>query len=56
VVAQNHVEGFETSKTLIELADKLKVDVPLCKAVCNILSEEKTTKEMEEIIREIILT
>jgi glycerol-3-phosphate dehydrogenase (NAD(P)+) len=55
IVKSGTFEGFETSKTLIELAKKLEVEVPLCKAVSDILSEEKTTREMEEIIRKIIL-
>lgn len=55
IVKSGTFEGFETAKTLVELTEKLKINAPLCKAVCDILSEKKTTKEMEEIIREIIL-
>jgi glycerol-3-phosphate dehydrogenase (NAD(P)+) len=48
-------EGLETSKSLIKLAEKLGVDVPLCKAIAKILQEDKTQDQIKKIITDIIL-
>ncbi|MFC1659392.1 NAD(P)H-dependent glycerol-3-phosphate dehydrogenase [Pseudomonadota bacterium] len=48
-------EGLETSKSLIKLANKLGINVPLCKAVAKILKDNKKREEIDKIIRDIIL-
>ncbi len=41
-------EGYYTVKALIELGERYQVDLPICKAVFNVLYEKKDTKTILE--------
>lgn len=50
IVKSGTFEGFETAKTLYELTKKKKINAPVCKAVYEILSTQKTKSQIKEMI------